>query len=630
LVGDVLIQCTGGAQPNPATAQVPGVDITVTYSSPLTSRQASAGTPAVVSSDIALVIDDPNSTSSPLVVGYGPNAPLTACGVIAAAGGGATEAPACPTFDFLSGGYYVSASTAAGGTTAANVYQGIITGGGTAVTFYGVPLVAPVSSGIFRRYRVVNARVASGSSAITATVTTSGPNAAVMGLTGTTTATVGTGQTGFAYSVANSVGAGAAGVVSQCINPTSIGTANPQFSPDVALVSFKENFSNAAKPIGPVVVTGPATPGAPGPPVVPPTAQVYGNYNNESGVILPGLPNSFGTVATTGANSLIPGAADAGTRFKAVFSGVPWVKGNTAQPTIYVSLWNVSSFTADASGAGAGTQVATLNAVGGAPASEFSSFATGAVAGDINVAGNVAVPAVPLVTQSNGTATAVWEVSAVPAGKSPTFTFAVYVAYGTATPTLSNITVTLSAAPVQPATQPTPADAVQIPSFSTSATSSPVLNIVQCQTALLFPFVSTAVVTPKQHWETGIAISNTSSDPWSSVPATNAGTCTVSFYGNGVGGGASTMTPPTITGPSIPIGGNWAFTASDPLQTGTAPNVGFSGYVFAVCNFSYAHGFAFVEDNSPTGNAMGYLALVVNNGVPVTRAVSLNGEALEN
>ena len=68
--------------------------------------------------------------------------------------------------------------------------------------------------------------------------------------------------------------------------------------------------------------------------------------------------------------------------------------------------------------------------------------------------------------------------------------------------------------------------------------------------------------------------------------------------------------------------------ASDPLATGIAPNVGFLGYLFAVCNFQFAHGFAFVEDNSPAGNATGYLSLVVDNRSTVTRAATLTGEDL--
>ena len=38
---------------------------------------------------------------------------------------------------------------------------------------------------------------------------------------------------------------------------------------------------------------------------------------------------------------------------------------------------------------------------------------------------------------------------------------------------------------------------------------------------------------------------------------------------------------------------------------------GFGGYVIAVCNFQYAHGFAFVSDVGARNLAMGYLALVV-------------------
>ncbi|HUP04541.1 MAG TPA: hypothetical protein VMU19_11165, partial [Bryobacteraceae bacterium] len=86
LVGDVLIQCTGGAAPgNPATTQVPAVDVTVNYGTAITSRQATSA--GVTYSDAALVIDDANSTTTPLVANYGPGAALTVCGTIPAAGG---------------------------------------------------------------------------------------------------------------------------------------------------------------------------------------------------------------------------------------------------------------------------------------------------------------------------------------------------------------------------------------------------------------------------------------------------------------------------------------------------------------------------------------------------------------
>jgi hypothetical protein len=649
----MIIQCSGGAQPNPTTAKVPAVDITVNYGTAITSRQnpvTAAGTTTIYS-DAALVIDDPNSTATPLVsiVGppailYGPGAPLTPCTTITAAG---SSTPACNTYLLPQtvGGvtYYVSDSTSSTvpTATAANVYQGIITGGGQAVTFYGVPVAAPITTGVYRRFRVVNVRVAPGSSTISGAVTVTGPNASVMSISGGNTATVGTGQTGFAYAMTNSAGNVAASTIAQCITPglPSAPGNQPQYSPYVALLKFTPNFNNAAKPQGGIGVAAAG-------------ATTYGTYTNESEAIL-GVAASLATTTSTGSNgnnAAIPGAADAGTRFKAVFAGLPYSSTKGAQPLIYASLYNVSNFYTDASGstsAGAaqatGSNYATLTAgatvaSAGAPGTEFDAFAAAPVAFSLAYynAANGAVTQNPQLVQlavaSNGTATAVWEVQK--ASKSTAYTFGIYIQYGTATASLSNATVTLSAAPVQPATQPSPANLVQIPSVTTSPTASALLNIVPCQTALLFPFVTTAKETSTIHYETGMAIANTGADPWFSVavpatvPATS--TCTLTFYGTGVATGASTLTPPSVTSPPIGPGQNWAFLASDPLQTGTAPNVGFSGYVFAVCNFSYAHGFAYIQDNTAAGNTMGYMALVVNNGNEVARPTSLNGEGLEN
>ena len=55
---------------------------------------------------------------------------------------------------------------------------------------------------------------------------------------------------------------------------------------------------------------------------------------------------------------------------------------------------------------------------------------------------------------------------------------------------------------------------------------------------------------------------------------------------------------------------------------------GFSGYIIAVCNFQYAHGFAFVSDVGARNLAMGYLALVMNSGTVDAAVVA--AEALGN
>jgi hypothetical protein len=113
-------------------------------------------------------------------------------------------------------------------------------------------------------------------------------------------------------------------------------------------------------------------------------------------------------------------------------------------------------------------------------------------------------------------------------------------------------------------------------------------------------------VTHQQGFDTGIAIANTSSDPISTSP--QAGTCKLSWYD-----GTGKFAPTGINGTDL--------TKEAAVATGTvAVNVAsalvpnFQGYMFAQCNFQYAHGFAFISDLGARNLAMGYLALVVNNG----------------
>jgi hypothetical protein len=119
-------------------------------------------------------------------------------------------------------------------------------------------------------------------------------------------------------------------------------------------------------------------------------------------------------------------------------------------------------------------------------------------------------------------------------------------------------------------------------------------------TNLLFPFV-----TSQAGFDTAIAISNTSADPFST--ATQTGTCTLSVYSTGT-------TPITSVSPNIAPG-----TTFTTLMSVIAPNV--QGYVFAACTFTYAHGFAFISDIGARTLATSYLALIVQTPRP-------NGENL--
>ena len=86
------------------------------------------------------------------------------------------------------------------------------------------------------------------------------------------------------------------------------------------------------------------------------------------------------------------------------------------------------------------------------------------------------------------------------------------------------------------------------------------------------------------------------------------GTCKLSFYGTTAGGGAA---PAAVTSAAVTAGDELVFTLGlgGNLGLTSAPAAGFQGYMFAVCNFQYGHGFAFVTNGSSISS--GYLALVV-------------------
>jgi len=131
-------------------------------------------------------------------------------------------------------------------------------------------------------------------------------------------------------------------------------------------------------------------------------------------------------------------------------------------------------------------------------------------------------------------------------------------------------------------------------------------SIARCVTTLLYPFV-----TNQAGFDTGFSIANTSRDPFG-TPA-QSGTCTLNYYGGTTGGGAA---PSPQTSAVVASGATMVWTLSGGNAavsiTGTP---GFQGYIIAVCQFQFAHGFAFITDGFggvPT-IAEGYLALIIPN-----------------
>ncbi len=149
-----------------------------------------------------------------------------------------------------------------------------------------------------------------------------------------------------------------------------------------------------------------------------------------------------------------------------------------------------------------------------------------------------------------------------------------------------------------------------------------VVDFIGCQTNLLFPYVtnynSGASGGALGNWDTGIVVSNTSSDPYTpdfggAYPT--AGTCAFSVYASTSG----SLTPsadaaPVATFNTAPVytGGIQSFMLSQTPAKGLG-----GGYAIAVCNFLNGTGYALVADNANgLGNwgVMGnYLAYVIPN-----------------
>jgi hypothetical protein len=168
------------------------------------------------------------------------------------------------------------------------------------------------------------------------------------------------------------------------------------------------------------------------------------------------------------------------------------------------------------------------------------------------------------------------------------------------------ITVLESYAPTAAA-----AAATTVPNFApvtTGALNSVVINL--SQTSLLFPFV-----TNQLGFDTGIAIANTTTDPFGTAP--NSGTCNLNFYGSAA--------PTPSTNVAIPTGAvNTGTTGTPFLISAVAP--GFQGYMIAQCNFVDAYGFGYIAYNltQPSGAALGYLAVSLNR-LPGNVGVSTAG-----
>jgi hypothetical protein len=208
------------------------------------------------------------------------------------------------------------------------------------------------------------------------------------------------------------------------------------------------------------------------------------------------------------------------------------------------------------------------------------------------------VPVVEITPSSGSSATGVWEVITDNPNAIDTLQFGVFVFYtpspGTNSPAAGTGTVNMSYGPTSTVTSAS--SSATIPRFVDTSSAKNAISIAICRTVLLFPFI-----TNQLGFDTGLAIANTSTDPFGTTP--QSGSCVANYYGANappVGDFVTDKSTPT----TIASG-----TTGVTLASTVAP--GFQGYMIATCSFQFAHGFAFISDIGARNLAMGYLALVI-------------------
>jgi hypothetical protein len=382
------------------------------------------------------------------------------------------------------------------------------------------------------------------------------------------------------------------------------------------------------------------------------------NYNNESGFYNLNFPTTNGLSDA--------GIASNGTRLRARFVGVPAnvriyvsaqpvttggsCSGSTAR--IATSVGNGSGFCAgqgvSAPGAAIGVQnvdavsgatttssltltpisVTTLtqNLQGSGPVAVQGTFApvgngwtvggsypAGTLGGSVTITSGTATSGnLPTFARVNiaadGTGTFFWEVLRADDNTTDRFDFLVAAAFQSTT---SIVTDAQTSVGVQVEGNYAPIATAggnaypSIPSFVLApANPLPLFSITNCATNLLYPFVTSV-----SGFNTGIAVANTSKDPFNTINET--GICRVFFYGTTPNGGGDPQAQPFTK--SVPSGQVAAFELlrGNP-EWGITPVPGFQGYVIISCNFRWAHGFAFISDPSNLLTAHGYLALVLD------------------
>jgi hypothetical protein len=569
LIGDIVLTCQGG-NPLAVGSTIPTANITVSLLTTVTSRLLSGNV-----SEALLLIDEPGAGPS-TALGPGPVLGQTLCSStsVGAGPGGCVMTVAANGQSQLSGGG-----------AAPNVFQGTVSS--NQVIFNGIPINPPVTAGTARVFRITNIRANAsaigsggfaGTSQLLASISISGSTSLPIN---NPVQIAGFIQAGLSTSVRKGA-SGDTGFSALAFGQCADATRAP-----VALLRYAENFGTAFKTR------------------VAPTASYNGQ--NGSGTVQ-NIPGSIYN-SESGFVSSITGAAglaDYGTRLKAVFNNVP------SGVRLFVSTTNVPNTGTATTAAPPATSTSSFAqlVLSETAVDSFNSAPVVASTTSVN-SGTTFLAEIPVV---NGSATAVWEVINTNPSQSEVLAFGVWTSFTSASnsPLAGTATVNMSYAPTPgtgsgfTATSGAVASSsLTIPRFVDTSSGTNILTVTICNTVLLYPFV-----TNQGGFDTGIAIANTTTDPFGT--RAQAGACTLNFYG--------ASAPPANT---TAIGTVATGTVGVTLASIAAP--GFQGYMIATCSFQLAHGFAFISDLGARNIAMGYLALVVPTGTGDRNSGDLTG-----
>jgi hypothetical protein len=577
LVGDLVLNCNGGI-PTAANAPVPQANVQIFLNTNVTSRLT-----ADPWSEALLMIDEPSAAAQRYCSVNG------GCAITGVGGTAGSDG----IFDG------VDYDDAAG--TVPNVYQGRQSGANS-IVWLGVP-IDPPGTNATRIIRITNVRANANQLGVSSTLI---PTQIVMyiSVTGTTSVpinnpqqTVAFIQPGLSFSIRQAVAN-----YLQCVSFNSGAATNTATALNNGLgtiVRFAEGFASSFKRRNVAAYTNADT--SP----VPVNQNVPGAiYNTETGF----YNNAPVIVTGSSQNGLqIAGLADHGTRLMARFANVP------AGVSLYASLYPVvscsdcgpSSRPAITAVRNATSNTLTMGRLVSTDSNGAGAFSGVVATNNSSFDGGAATAPISL---NNGAGTAVWEVMNADPLTTQTYEFGIGVSYVANTsnnlPGLGSATVAGSFAPLSTVT--TASASAPVPRFADTSTARTIFTISACTTNLLFVFL-----TNQAGFDSGIAIANTSVDPFGTAP--QSGPCKLNYYGETTGGGAA---PAAQTSAVIPAGKTLTAVLSTGGTYGITATPGFQGYMIAQCQFQYAHGFAFISDVGANRVSEAYLALILDSSLP--------------